>query len=336
MSGLDWIRLDWPWMLLALPLPILARWLPRARERTGAALRLPFYRELEPMLVTGTVRPSRWRLLLAIVAWSLLVLAAARPQWVGEPIGLPVAGRDLMLALDISGSMEQEDYALNGRAVSRLMAVQAVAMRFIEQRDRDRLGLILFGSQAYLLTPLTFDQATVATMLREAVIGLAGRETAIGDAIGLAVKRLREQPDGQRVLILLTDGANNAGTLDPLDAARLAAQAGVRVYTVGMGGGEVGVRTPFGMRLLRQGADFDPDTLKEIAAITGGRFFAATNREQLEAVYAQLDRLESTERDERIYRPQRALFMWPASLALLLTVWLAAGSIRPARLESSR
>ena len=217
---------------------------------------------------------------------------------------------------------------MNGRAVSRLMAVQAVAMRFIERRDRDRLGLILFGTQAYLQTPLTFDGATVATMLREAVIGLAGRETAIGDAIGLAVKRLREQPDGERVLILLTDGANTAGMLDPLEAARLAAQAGVRIHTIGIGGGEVGIRTPFGMRLLRQGSDFDPATLKQIAEITGGHFFSATNREQLEAVYAELDRLEPTERDERTYRPQRALFMWPASAALLLTVWLALGYLK--------
>ncbi len=328
MIEMDWFRLDWPWVLLALPLPVLARLLPRARENQGAALRLPFYRELESVTVAGTGRPSRWRLLLATLAWMLLVLAAARPQWIGEPMGLPVAGRDLMLALDISGSMEQEDYELGGRAVSRLMAVQAVAMRFIERRDRDRLGLILFGTQAYLQTPLTFDGATVATMLREAVIGLAGRETAIGDAIGLAVKRLREQPDGERVLILLTDGANTAGMLDPLDAARLAAQAGVRIHTIGIGGGEVGIRTPFGMRLLRQGSDFDPATLKQIAEITGGHFFSATNRDQLEAVYAELDRLEPTERDERTYRPQRALFMWPASAALLLTVWLALGYLK--------
>ena len=328
MIELDWFRLDCPWVLIALPLPVLARLLPRARENQGAALRLPFYRELESVTVAGTKRPSRWRLLLAALAWILLVLAAARPQWIGEPMGLPVAGRDLMLALDISGSMEQEDYELGGRAVSRLMAVQAVAMRFIERRDRDRLGLILFGTQAYLQTPLTFDGATVATMLREAVIGLAGRETAIGDAIGLAVKRLREQPDGERVLILLTDGANTAGTLDPLEAARLAAQAGVRIHTIGIGGGEVGIRTPFGMRLLRQGSDFDPATLKQIAEITGGHFFSATNREQLEAVYAELDRLEPTERDERTYRPQRALFVWPASVALLLTVWLAVGWLK--------
>ncbi|MBK1720128.1 VWA domain-containing protein [Thiocystis violacea] len=319
------ITLEWPWVLAALPLPLLARALPRARAEVGAALRFPLRLDLgaEP---TGTRGGTQgWRLMLAILAWMLLVLAAARPQWVGEPIGLPLAGRDLMLAVDVSGSMEQEDYEVNGRAVSRLGAVQAVASAFIERREGDRLGLILFGSRAYLQTPLTFDAATVAAMLRDSVVGLAGRETAIGDAIGLAVKRLREQPEGQRVLVLLTDGENTAGMLDPLEAAGLAAQAGVRVYSVGIGGGDVGIRTAFGMRLLRQGSDFDPSTLKRIAEVSGGRYFAASSRAELEAVYAELDRLEPNQRDERTYRPQRALFVWPAGLALLLSLGLAVG-----------
>ncbi len=328
------ITLDWPWALLALPLPFLATLLlPRAPARVEAALRLPFYSELPEVAVARSPRSSWLRLLGATLAWLLLVLAAARPQWIGEPIGVPIAGRDLMLALDISGSMEQEDYEMNGRPVSRLAAVQAVATRFVQRRDQDRLGLILFGTQAYLQTPLTFDGATVATMLNEAVVGLAGRETAIGDAIAVAVKRLREQPEGNRVLVLLTDGENTAGTLDPLDAARLAAQAGVRIHTIGIGGGEVGIRTPFGMTLMRQGSDFDPTTLKQIAKITGGHFFSATNREQLEGVYAELDRLEPNERDQRTFRPRRALFVWPASVALLLTVGLALGAVRVRRLS---
>ncbi|AFL72692.1 VWA domain-containing protein [Thiocystis violascens] len=325
------ITLDWPWVLLALPLPFLTTRLPRARAHIGSALRLPFYAELPAVTVERSAGASWPRLLLAALVWILLVLAAARPQWVGEPIGLPIAGRDLMLALDISGSMEQEDYELNGRAVTRLAAVQAVATDFVKRRDQDRLGLILFGTQAYLQTPLTFDGATVDTLLNEAVVGLAGRETAIGDAIAVAVKRLREQPEGQRVLVLLTDGQNTAGTLDPLVAAQLAAQAGVRIHTIGIGGGEMGIRTPFGIRLMRQGSDYDPATLKQIAELTGGRFFSATNREELETVYAELDRLEPNERDERTFRPQRALFVWPASAALLLTVGLAVASARRGR-----
>jgi Ca-activated chloride channel family protein len=163
-------------------------------------------------------------------------------------------------------------------------------------------------------------------MLREAVIGLAGRETAIGDAIALAVKRLREQPEDNRVLILLTDGANTAGSIAPADAARLAAKAGVRVYTIGIGGGPVGVRTPFGV-LMRQASDLDPATLKAIAEATGGRYFQATDTAQLETVYDELDRLEPSIRDTRSYRPMRPLFMWPAGAALLFSIGLALGGL---------
>ena len=319
------ITLAWPWVLLALPLPVLTRWLPPARDEDGAALRFPIHVGLGAEAVGRRPRPSGWyrrRLLIGLLAWALLVLAAARPQWIGEPIPLPLAGRDLMLAIDVSGSMEQEDYELDGRAVSRLAVVRTVASAFVEGRAGDRLGLILFGTRAYLQTPLTFDGATVAAMLRDSVVGLAGRETAIGDAIGLAVKRLREQPEGQRVLILLTDGDNTAGALDPLEAAELAAQAGVRIYTIGIGGGELGVRSLFGMRLLRQASDFDPTMLERIAVTTSGRYFAAGSRQELEAVYAELDRLEPSEREQRTYRPQRALFVWPAALALILSILL--------------
>jgi Ca-activated chloride channel family protein len=321
------IHLDWPWVLAALPLPLLAWLLPRARVGLGAALRLPFYPELPGLAAPGPGR-IRWaRLLAALLAWVLLVLAAARPQWVGEPLTLPVSGRDLMLAVDISGSMEQQDYELGGGMVSRLAVVKAVAARFVEGRTQDRLGLILFGSRAYVQTPLTFDGRTVADLLRDSVVGLAGRETAIGDAIGIAVKQLRAQPEGNRVLILLTDGENTAGALEPLAAADLAKQAGVRIYTIGIGGGEVGVRTPFGLRLLRQGGDFDPTLLKRIAEDTGGRFFTASGREELESVYGELDRLEPTRRDERTYRPTRALFMWPAGAALGISLLLALGQV---------
>jgi len=323
------ISLAWPWVLAALPLPLLARLLPRAEAGVGAALRLPFYAELPGMASGDSGRYSRWRIAVALLAWALLVVAASRPEWVGEPVNLPLSGRDLMLAVDISGSMEQQDYELGGGLVSRLAVVKAVAARFVEGRSQDRLGLILFGSNAYVQTPLTFDGRTVAAMLRDSVVGLAGRETAIGDAIALAVKRLREQPEDNRVLILLTDGENTAGNLDPLAAAELARQAGVRIYTIGIGGGEVGVRTPFGLRLLRQGGDFDPTTLKRIAEISGGRFFSATGREELEQVYAELDQLEPSRRDERTYRPRQALFMWPAALALALSALAALSGLAP-------
>jgi len=330
------ITLAWPWVLAALPLPLLAWLLPAASPVAGAALRLPFYADLPGIAAAAAGRRPWWRLAAALLAWVLLVLAAARPEWVGAPVNLPVSGRDLMLAVDVSGSMEQPDYELEGRMVSRLAVVKAVAARFVERRTQDRLGLILFGSNAYVQTPLTFDGHTVAAMLRDSVVGLAGRETAIGDAIGLAVKRLREQPDDNRVLILLTDGASNAGQLEPQAAAELAREAGIRIYTIAIGGGEVGLRTPFGMRLLRQGGDYDPESLKHIAETTGGRFFAATGREELEAIYEELDRLEPSRRDERTYRPRESLFVWPAAAALLLSVLLALPLVRGPALGGTR
>lgn len=313
------IGFDWPWMLLALPLPLLVRrFVPPARPELDAALRLPFYAELASAQVQAGRGSGRARQLLAWAVWGLLLLAVARPYWLGEPLDLPLAGRDLMLAVDLSGSMQQQDFRLTGRPVDRLEAVKAIAGEFVERREGDRLGLILFGSRAYLQTPLTYDRATVRNMLADAVIGLAGRETAIGDAIALAVKRLREQPEGSRVLILLTDGANTAGTLAPMAAAGLAAETGVRIYTIGIGA----VRGPGG-GLARPGTELDPATLQAIAQATGGRYFPAADVEQLSAVYAELDRLEPSLREVRRYRPMQPLFMWPAGLALLLSLWPA-------------
>jgi len=325
------ISLVWPWVLLVLPLPLLIRLLlPPADPRPPRALKLPFYGELLRSMGAEKARRGRtWRLLLAWLAWLLLVVASARPQWLGDPVELPVAGRDLMLAVDVSGSMQQQDYRLQGRVSSRLDVVKAVAGRFIEERSGDRLGLILFGSRAYLQTPLTFDRKTVRSMLDEAAIGLAGIQTAVGDAIALGVKRLRLQPEDNRVLILLTDGATGAGMM-PLDAAQIASHFGVRVYTIGIGGGEIGGQSPFGT-LVQRGQDLDPATLKEIARITGGQYFEATDAQQLEQVYAELNRLEPSIRDTRSLRPVRSLYMWPAGAALVISILLALAALSGAR-----
>jgi Ca-activated chloride channel family protein len=334
MDGI--LTLAWPWVLLALPLPwILSRLLPPAKPVAGSALRVPFFQDIEHLGVTRSATHSRVRHRLAWLAWTLLVIGAARPQWLGEPVNLPVSGRDLMLAVDVSGSMAEQDYSLNGRSATRLDVVKAVAGRFIEQRAGDRLGLILFGSRAYLQTPLTYDRQTVDQMLKEAVIGLAGRETAIGDAIALGVKRLRKQPEDNRVLILLTDGTSTAGNITPLAAARLAAQTKVRIYTIGIGGGQVGVRTPFGT-LMQLGGDLDPKTLKAIASEAGGQYFQATNTAQLEKVYAELDRLEPSVRDVLTYRPMAALYYWPAGAALLIMLGLLVQPRGASRIRSGQ
>ncbi|GAB6041657.1 vWA domain-containing protein [Endothiovibrio diazotrophicus] len=325
---------QWPWLFLALPLPWLARrLLPAARGGGDAALRVPFFSELAalPGASAGAAAapPSRALFWLAVVVWALLLAAAARPQWLGDPVALPREGRDLMLAVDLSESMQTRDFVVKETPVDRLTAVKAVAARFIEGRKGDRLGLILFGDQAYLQTPLTFDRETVKSLLGEAVIGLAGKRTAIGDAIGLAIKRMRERPQGQngesRVLVLLTDGANTAGEVSPRQAAGLAAEAGVRIYTIGVGADQMEVRSLFGRRRVNPSADLDEAALTEIADKTGGRYFRAKDLEQLWDVYKEIDQLEPVAGDEEFFRPVITLFHWPLGAALLLSlplVWL--------------
>ena len=320
--GEPMLQFAWPYLFAALPLPLLSALLPPAPQRVGAALRIPFYQALATTERSGPT--PRRRLLLGIVAWILLIIAAARPQFVGEPIALPMSGRDLLLAVDISGSMNTRDMQLAGDPVIRLAAVKQVAGEFIQRRVGDQLGLILFGTQAYLQTPLTFDRDTVNTLLQEAEIGLAGKETAIGDAIGLAVKRLRARSEANRVLILLTDGANTTGAMDPLRAADLAAETGLRIYTIGIGADEMIMRGLLGNRRINPSADLDEKTLTAIAEKTAGRYFRARDTEALEQIYQLLDELEPLSHEQEIFRPVRELYTWPLAAALLVTLLLSA------------
>ena len=325
-----------PLLFAALPLPLLVAWLvPRAPESTGGALRLPFYQALHASMGEGRATRSRLRLLLAALAWVLLVTAAARPQMPGEAVQLPVSGRDLLLAVDISGSMETEDMVLGRQVATRLAAVKYVAGNFIERRQGDRLGLILFGDQAYLQTPLTFDRQTTNIQLDEAAIGLAGKRTAIGDAIGLAVKRLRDQPQENRVLILLTDGENTAGTVDPQKAADIAASEGVRIYTIGVGADERIVSGFFGKRRVAN-SELDEPALIAIAEKTGGRYFRARDIAALEGIYQLLDELEPVSEDEEVFRPVIELYSWPLAAALLISLLmaLAASGLLQGRLNT--
>ena len=312
-------QLEWPLTLLLLPLPALAYFLLPSQNRQQAALRVP---ALDDFRFGASeqieIRPRRWQQWLSLLAWLLLVLAASRPQWLGEAAEIPLSGRDLMLAVDLSDSMRTADFILEGEQVNRLQATRSVASNFIERRRGDRLGLILFGSQAYLQAPLTFDSKTVNRLLREAVIGLAGERTAIGDAIGLAIKRLDLESDNSRVLILMTDGANTAGEVTPLKAAQLAADRGLRIYTIGIGADEQIETTWFGLRRVNPSARLDEKTLRAIAELTGGRYFRARDSEELEKIYLQLDELEPMPRDWRDLRPIQALFVWPLAGAMLL------------------
>ncbi|MFQ5658914.1 MAG: VWA domain-containing protein [Gammaproteobacteria bacterium] len=317
------IDFEWPWLLLVLPLPwLVRRTMQPIDSGREAALRVPFLEDFIDHESAGRRRTRTWPLWLAAMAWLLLVLAGMRPQWLGELIEIPVSGRELMLAVDLSASMQEEDFELKGQRVDRLTATKFVAGDFIERRIGDRIGLILFGEHAYLQAPLTFDRETVRTLLFESAIGLAGKSTAIGDAIGLAVKRLRERKQGDRVLILMTDGANTAGAVQPLEAADLAAKEGLKIYTIGVGADEMMVRTLFGRRKVNPSTDLDEETLSAIAARTGGRYFRARDTKELNKIYTILDKLEPVEHDARRFRPRKALYYWPLSIAFALTAAL--------------
>jgi Ca-activated chloride channel family protein len=325
----------WPWLFILLPLPLLAVLLPRAKTARPAALRFPFFEAFSSNMTGPRRHGSIWRLPLGLLAWLLLVIAAARPQLIGETVHLPVAGRSLMLAVDISGSMQTDDMRIEGQRMTRLAAVKQVAGEFLEQREGDRVGLILFGDQAYLQAPLTFDRRTVNTLLNEAAIGLAGRSTAIGDAIGLAVKRLQDQPEENRILILMTDGANTAGAVSPLKAADLAATANVRIYTIGIGASEMVVRGLFGNRRVPN-RELDEKTLRAIADKTGGRYFRARDTGSLADIYALLDEIEPVSEDTQSYRPVHELYAWPLAGSLLLTLLMVLFPQLAERLRTGR
>jgi Ca-activated chloride channel family protein len=321
-------ELAWPLMFLLLPLPwLLRRWLRAAAP--AQALYLP-----QPGLRLATVTTSRSRgvsSLLLVLAWLCLLTAAARPQWVGPPQAQQRSGRALMLAVDLSGSMRTGDMELAGQSVSRFGAVEAIAGDFISRRSGDEMGLILFGSQAFLVTPLTYDLSAVRAQLQGAAVGLAGTETAIGDAIGVAVKRLSALPEQARVLVLLTDGVNNAGSIEPREAARAAKAAGVRIYTIGIGATRMRVPGFFGSQLVNPSADLDAAMLTSIAEQTGGRFFRATDSSELADAYREIDALEPMPQQGPMLRPRHELFRWPllAAIGLLLLV------IVPRRLGSA-
>jgi len=313
------IHLAWPWILAAAPLPwLVRRLLPPIAAPREAALRVAFLEDFNNLQGPGKSYPRVAAILwLTLAAWAFLVVAAARPQWLGAEIEIPISGRDLLLAVDLSGSMEQTDFKVRGHTVDRLTATKLVAADFIDRRVGDRIGLILFGEQAYLQAPLSFDRTTVKTLLEEAVIGLAGKKTAIGDAIGLAVKRLRKNQASEQVLILMTDGANTAGSIEPLKAAELAAAEGLKIHTIGIGADEMLIRSLFGTRRVNPSLELDEKTLTAIADATGGRYFRARDSKELEEIYALLDELEPIEHADQYYRPHTELYPWPLAISLL-------------------
>lgn len=321
-------ELAWPWVFVLLPLPWLLRLGLRSVE-PGQALHLP-HPGLQLAVASGK-REGGWRWWMLLLAWLCLLVAASRPQWVGPPQAQQRSGRALMLAVDLSGSMRTDDMRLGGQPISRFGAVEAIAGDFISRRSGDEMGLVLFGSRAFLVTPLTYDLSAVRAQLQGAAVGLAGTETAIGDAIAVAVKRLAPLPEQARVVVLLTDGVNNAGSIAPLDAAHAAKAAGVRIYTIGIGATEMRIPDLFGTRIINPSADLDEGMLRTMAAQTGGRYFRATDSSQLADAYRAIDALEPMPQQGPSLRPRHELFRWPLAVGAL--AWLIALAPRQRRRE---
>ena len=290
------LNLAWPWALVLVLLPLILKWRKPGAQSVDAPV-LPvghWLSDLPGVSRRGNAVPL-WQQLLLFLMWTLLVVALARPQHVGEQVQMPVSGRDLMLVVDISPSMDEQDMVLQGRSINRLQAVKRVLDDFISRRQGDRLGLILFGTEPYVQAPLTFDLETVRTLMREAGLGMAGRATAIGDAVGLATKRLRNRPQDQRVVVLLTDGANTAGEITPDKATEIAAAASIRLYTIGIGAESMVQRGLLGSRRVNPSRDLDENLLTRMAQQTGGEYFRARSLPELELIYESIDRLEPIE-----------------------------------------
>ena len=304
------------WVFLLFPLPLLVRYFLTAKKRDYTQVWIPLAKGLTDQ--PSTLQKSNLSRAIPWLAWILLLTALAKPIWFGDPIRLQQQSRDMVLSLDLSGSMQQVDMPLNGETVDRLTLVKDLSKTFISKRHGDRLGLILFADHAYLQTPLTFDLNTISKMIDETQIGLVGTRTAIGESIAMAIKRFVENKNKQRVLILITDGANTAGTIKPIMAAKQAAKNNITIYTIGIGADEMIQRTLFGRQRVNPSADLDEKTLTEIAKITGGQYFRARNQDELQNIYQKLNELEPINSDFLEFRPEKDLYYWPLSAAVLL------------------
>jgi Ca-activated chloride channel family protein len=306
-------------------------------DGTAAAVRFSTFRQLGRVRSPWTLRARRWVPLLRLLTLALLVLALARPQTGSKLTETSTEGVDIMLVIDTSGSMQALDLDPDpplAKRRNRLQVVRQVVEDFIDQRDNDQIGLVVFGAEAFTQCPLTLDHSVVASFLDRLEIGMAGDATAIGSALGTAVKRLRDSPAKSKVVVLLTDGRSNAGSLPPLKAAEVAATFGVKVYTVGAGTrGQAPflVDTLLGKQVVYENVEIDEETLQQIAATTGGSYFRAEDREALRKVYERIDRLERTEITQQSYMEYEERFgmlVLPAVALLLLEVLLLGTRFR--------
>lgn len=309
------IEFAWPLVFLLLALPfVIYLFFPASNCNSSASLKVPAMEDFECFKNQSPLSLPKISLFLSSLIFLFLVVSAARPQIISDAIEIPQSGRDLMLAVDLSGSMQIKDFEINGKWTDRLTALKLIAGDFIDKRKGDRIGLILFGAESYLQAPLTFDTTTVKQLLMETEVGLAGNETAMGDAIGLAIKQLRESQEKSRVLILLTDGNNNSGFLSPEKAAEIAAHEKLKIHTVAIG--SKGKANPFFQQTMNN-SQIDEKALQAIAEKTGGSYFRAYNTQELVQIYKKIDQLESIEKTNQQYRPMREIYYWPLLAALM-------------------
>lgn len=317
---------DLLWLLVLTPLP----WLARGRIGRGAALLYPSADLLRGLGRRHTARRGLLLDGLRTLVLVLLVVALARPQQGLGAAEVETSGIDILLAIDVSGSMKALDFELDGRQASRLEAVRSVVMDFVEDRQGDRIGLVAFAGRPYLVSPLTLDHDWLLQNLERLQIGLVEDGTAIGSALAASTNRLRDREAKSRIVILLTDGVNNAGKISPLMAADAARALGLKAYTILAGtGGEVPipVRDRFGrQRVVTARVDVDEETLAEMAEITGGRFFRATDTDSLAEIYAEIDAMEKTTATLHKFERYRELYPWLllAGVILLLLERLLA------------
>ena len=305
--------------LLAL-LPLIALW--RGRRGRVAAVEYSNVEIARTVARETRSRPARWTTMLRLLVAALIILGLARPQYGKGRSEIQASGVDLMLALDVSGSMEALDFTINGQPESRVEVVKSVVAKFIEDRPDDRVGLIAFGGAPYLVSPLTLDHEWLKQNLDRVHVGLVEDSTAIGSAIATCVNRLRDQPSKSKVVVLLTDGQNNAGKISPQTAAEAARAMGVKVYTIGAGAkGEapMPVKDQFGNRqIVMAKVDVDEAALQKIADETGGKFFRATDTDSLKKIYAEIDRMEKTTHQVKKFARYHELFAFAVVPGLML------------------
>ncbi|SBS30347.1 von Willebrand factor type A domain protein [Marinomonas spartinae] len=330
-------ELTWPWFLCLLPVPVLFHFLPTVARKDQSI----WFPNAQYLQNHEEKRPSkhaiRLPLIFLLLAWICLVVGIARPVWRGAPTQVIPSGRDIMIALDLSGSMQVKDMKLNNQPVDRLTAEKWVLSNFIKKRRGDRIGLIVFGTKAYLEAPFSFDTKTINQLVQETQIGFAGQQTAIGDAIGLAIQRMENKPDDKKVLILMTDGANTAGQVNPEQAADFAASQHLKIYTIGIGADRMVVQGFFGPQTINPSSDLDEKLLKSIAHKTGGQFFRARNTQDLKRIYADINKLEPTKAQPIWQRPITSYFHWLglASLVFFALTLLTSGKLSLSRFKSS-